>query len=450
MNFVSRGVRNAFRNIIRTFSIVLILGLSIGLALTMLIARQAVQSKIDSVKSSIGNTITISPAGARGFQGGGEPLTADQANQVRALPNIVSVTEVLQDRLESTNTNLVSSIEAGTLGRRFNGGTSANGNNPNRPAQNFTPPVSAIGTNTLEGPVLSGGGTISLSSGQLFDPKSDANTAVIGKDLATKNNLIVGSTFTAYSAPITVSGVFDSGNSFSNNVVVLPLATLQRLSNQPGTVSSIIVQVDSITSMTSATSAIQAKLGTVADVVSQQDTSEQALAPLESIKSITMISVIGSVVAGAVIIFLAMLMIVRERRREIGVLKAIGSNNRKIVAQFMVEAITLTMLAMLVGVAIGIVGSSPMTKVLVTSSTATNQTAAPSPGGPAPQGNQLGSRLRGAGQNVNQSINNIKVSVGWQILLYGFIAALLIAVIGSTIPAWLIAKVRPAEVMRSE
>ena len=77
MNPVSRGIRNAFRNSIRTFSIVIILGLSVGLALSMLVARQAVQEKINTVKTSIGNTVSIAPAGVQGFQGGGEPLTND-------------------------------------------------------------------------------------------------------------------------------------------------------------------------------------------------------------------------------------------------------------------------------------------------------------------------------------------------------------------------------------
>ena len=74
MNVISRGIRNAFRNIVRTFSIVIILGLSIGLSLTMLIAHQAVGDKIKSVESSVGNTVSISPAGVRGFQGGGNAL----------------------------------------------------------------------------------------------------------------------------------------------------------------------------------------------------------------------------------------------------------------------------------------------------------------------------------------------------------------------------------------
>jgi putative ABC transport system permease protein len=35
--------------------------------------------------------------------------------------------------------------------------------------------------------------------------------------------------------------------------------------------------------------------------------------------------------------------------------------------------------------------------------------------------------------------------VGW-----GLLVALLVAVLGSAVPAWLIARVRPAEVMRNE
>ena len=41
MNAVSRGVRNAFRNATRTTSIILILGLTIGLSFVMLIAHRA-------------------------------------------------------------------------------------------------------------------------------------------------------------------------------------------------------------------------------------------------------------------------------------------------------------------------------------------------------------------------------------------------------------------------
>jgi len=74
MSVTTRGVKNAFRNTIRSISITAILALTIALALVMLLSLKAVDARIDDVKSSVGNTLTVSPAGARGFQGGGEPL----------------------------------------------------------------------------------------------------------------------------------------------------------------------------------------------------------------------------------------------------------------------------------------------------------------------------------------------------------------------------------------
>ena len=143
MNLVSRGVRNAFRNGVRTFSITIILGLSIGLALTMLVANKAVQTKINSVKSSIGNIITVTPAGAQGFQGGGEPLTTTEVDKVKSTEHVLGVTATLQDRLDSTATNLVSAIEAGSLGRRHNSCAvnALNGGPPGWQSLNLTPPV---------------------------------------------------------------------------------------------------------------------------------------------------------------------------------------------------------------------------------------------------------------------------------------------------------------------
>ena len=70
--------------------------------------------------------------------------------------------------------------------------------------------------------------------------------ALVGKDLATKNNLSVGSTFTAYGQTITVKGIYDTGNTFTNAGVIMPLPALQTLSSQDGDVTSAIVTVDSV------------------------------------------------------------------------------------------------------------------------------------------------------------------------------------------------------------
>lgn len=458
MNVITRGIRNAFRNGIRTFSIIVILGISVGLALSMLVARQAVQSKIESVKSSIGNTITISPAGSRGFEGGGEPLTNDQLDEVSSLTHVSSVVRLLSDRLTTSNTNLESAVEAGSLGQRqaqnsgiemappSGAGQQADdsGSTSGTSEKSFTPPVTVTGTTDPTNSASFSGSTVSITSGQVFDSKSTSNVAVLGKGIAEKNNLSVGSTFTAYDQTITVVAIYDAGNSFSNNGVVMPIGTLQKLSDQSNSVTSATVVVDSIDNVDSVVTSIESALGDAADVVSQKDTATQAVEPLENIKNITLFSLLCAVVAGAIIILLTMIMIVRERRREIGVLKAIGASNLRVMVQFMSESVTLTMLGAVVGTIIGIAAANPLTQLLVTSSSSTSSSSGMSGAGGGP--GKMSASFASGGLNL-QGIN---ATIGWDILLYGLLAALFIAIVGSAAASWLIGKIRPAEVMRAE
>jgi len=443
MSAITRGVRNAFRNQIRTFSIVVILGLIIGLSLAMLVAHRAVGQKIDTIKGSVGNTVSISPAGVRGFEGGGNPLTDTQLAQVKKLPHVTSVEESLQDRLTSDNSNLQSAIDAGTLGRRFaqNSGVSFGGG-PGEAfvTRSFTPPIMVVGTTApTDLSADRGGGTFKLESGSVFNSNATGNIALIGSSLATKNNLKVGSTFTAYNTTITVTGIFGAGNTFANNQVIMPLTTIQTLSGQPGDITSAILNVDSVTNVNGVTSAASNDLGGAADVTNAAQTAQQTVAPLENIQKISLYSLIGAVIAGAVIILLTMVMIVRERRREIGVLKAIGASNAKVMLQ-------LTALGAVVGIGLGFLASTPITKMLVTNSVSSAQ----GPGGfGGPQ--VVGPALRrGFGGTFRTSLASVHTQLGWSIILYGLAAALIIAVVGSAMASFFIAKVRPAEVMRAE
>jgi putative ABC transport system permease protein len=445
MSVMTRGVRNAFRNNVRSASVILILAISIGLALVMLLSMKTVQDKITSVKGSIGNTITVSPAGARGFEGGGEPLTADNVKAIQAVGHVTKVTQVVNDRLETADTNLVSSIEAGSLGRRFRRFDSSSDSSSGT-TQTFTPPIQVTGTTDPTSTTVNQSSQMKVTSGATFDGTKDANVALVGAALATKNNLKVGSTFTLHGATVTVAGIYDAGNTFSNAGVIMPLSTIQRLSGQANQVSEAIVTVDSITNVKATTDALTSKLGSAADVVSSEDRSESALAPLENIKTISFYSLIGSLAAGSIIIFLTMLMIVRERRREIGVLKAIGSSNVGIMGQFIAESLTLTLLGAVAGTIVGVLLSNPILKMLATSSASSTTGSSGGMGGARVMFGGPGGGFGG----VRNAVSNLQATVGWDILLYGLLAAVVIAILGSAIPAWLIAKVRPAEVMRAE
>jgi putative ABC transport system permease protein len=451
MSTIVRGVRNSFRNTIRTGGVTVILALSVGLALVMLLSLKTVQARIAQVKASVGNTITISPAGARGFEGGGTPLTQANAQTVQAVPHVTAVKATLNDRLTpATDTSLASAIDPGTLGARFRnrgfGGGGDGGPVTARPGSGtgggtFQIPILVTGATELSDATVGGAAsTVKLTSGTAIDSTSTGNVADVGKGLATKNNLAVGSTFAAYNTTFKVVGVYDSGNTFGNAGMIIPLTTEQSLSDQAGQVSQITATVDDISNVPSAVTAIQNKLGSTADVVSQQDQANNAIQPLQNIKTVSLYSLIGALAAGSVIIFLTMLMIVRERRREIGVLKSIGASNAKITGQFVAEALTLTTAGAIVGVVGGMLLSNPILQLLVTSNLQSG-----GPGGPG--GGRGFARVLGFGGRNLQSLHSV---VGYDILLYGLAAALIIAVLGSAIPALAIAKVRPAEVMRGE
>jgi putative ABC transport system permease protein len=481
MNPFARGVRNAFRNATRTISIVIILGLSIGLSLTMLVANKAVSNKIESVKSSIGNTITISPAGFNPGSQTNNALTTAELDKLKSISHVASVTETLTDRQSttgsstpsfgrmgedsssSTTTSLTSPVTLS--GNRFMGG-GASDSSGTTTTTSFSLPVSFLGTTT---PTSLDGSTLTIKSGAAISASSDTNNALISQAMADKNNLKVGDTFTAYNATLTVAGIFttSSSNQGANNTVILSLTALQRLSGQ-SSVTSAVVTVDSLDNLTATTTAVKNSLGSNADVTSSEEEADNTVKPLNSVKTVSTFSLIGAVVAGAVIILLTMIMIVRERKREIGVVKAIGGSNLRIIGEFMVESLTLAVLGAIIGLIIGVIGGQPVTKALVsnsTSSTTTTSTTQMGPGGMgAPGGGSSSSSSEtrptggfggGFGNRVrsNQAVrglSNIKAQIGWSILIYGFGAAILIAIIGSGLAAGLIAKVRPSNVMRAD
>lgn len=453
MNVISRGVRNALRSPIRSGAIVLMLAISVGLVLAMLVARSSVNAKIDEVKASTATQITINPAGIQGGVGGGDDLTADQVKTISGTAHVTGVTSTLTDQLGSTDTNLTPSLTLGSFGmrqQRFEtgdgGSTPAGGTQLQRKAP--TPRTSVTGTSNPASIITSD----KLTSGAMIDGSSSDDIALVGTTLATKNNLSLGSTFTAYGATITVKGIFSSGNTFQDNGIIMPLATVQTLTQQPGAVSNVTATADSSENVAGVVSALKSSLGDKADITSQQEQAQNSLAPLENIASLALTGVIGAAIAGAIIILLSMIMIVRERRREIGVIKAIGGTNAKVIVQFMTEALTLTIIGGIIGLGIGVAASGPMTQSLVDSNTSTPTTgiARQASGGGTGSARGFTGGFRQVGSQLATNFKTINSTLTPQIFASSVGVILLIAIVGSAIPAWSIARVRPAEVLRTE
>ena len=446
MNVVTRGIRSPLRSPLRSGAIIAMLAISTGLILAMLVARSSINAKIDEVKASVATQVTINPAGVQGGMGGGDPLTADQVAKIKDTDHIKSVTSTLTDQLTGNdNTSLNPSLDPPKIHIMSPSGESTQKTDQKAPviATGTTAPSNTVPENKI-------------TSGATIDGASTERVALVGKKLAEKNNLSIGSTFTLYGETFTVKGIYSTDNRFQDSGLIVPLATLQDISDKAGEVSTITATIDSSDNVSSTVSSLKETLGDKADVTSEEEQAETTLAPLTSIAGLALGGVIAATIAGAAIVLLAMIMIVRERRREIGVIKAIGGTNRSIITQFVTEGLVLTIIGGIIGIGIGVAASGPLTQSLVsnqsTSSAQPNGSQGPmrSTGG-SPGGSMM--RIGGpsmATNSISANLNSVTSSITPQTFIMSIAMVILIAIIGSAIPAWAIARIRPAEVLRTE
>ena len=462
MSVAGRGIRNAFRNATRTVSIVLILGLAIGLAFVMLIAHRAVGEKAATALRSVGNTVTIGPPGYSAGGQLGKRLTRAEVAPIARLPGVTGIYESLDGSVTASNQpprsargpagmkvktlggptakkNASAALQQGTTNLKYPGTLAAATADLACEPKPCTPPISSFtigftGSTDPTVPANIGASALRIASGHAISGTSSADNAMISTEMARKNGLKVGSTFTAYGKTLTVAAIFQSNSQQGNNTVITSLPALQRLGHTDE-IATTTVTAASLGELSKVTSEIERVLGKRASVVSYVSDAEHAVSDLNGVKSIALASLVGAITAAVVILFLVMVMIVRERKREIGILKAIGSPNRRIMAQFTTEAVTFTLLGLVLGLVIGLIAASPVTSSLVSHSGVSGDTGARG--------------LFGAGSPALTRLTDINAYVGLSVILEGIGAALLVAVFASAASAWMISRVRPAEVLRS-
>jgi putative ABC transport system permease protein len=187
-----------------------------------------------------------------------------------------------------------------------------------------------------------------------------------------------GQTIRIKNVPFTVDGVLSAkGQSPTgqdqDDVILIPISTAKRQvvgasQANAGSIGAIMVQAVDAHSMDEAQSEIEAlvrqrhriqpgqdddfTVRNLSDVFSAQESSARVMSILlGAIASV-------SLVVGGIGIMNIMLVSVTERTREIGLRIAIGARTRDLLAQFLVEAVTLSILGGIAGILVGVTASA--------------------------------------------------------------------------------------------
>ena len=223
-----------------------------------------------------------------------------------------------------------------------------------------------------------------LADGEFFteaDVKTAAKVCILGKTVV--DNLFpetspIDQTIRIRNVPFKVLGVLTKKGQNAmgmdqDDVIIAPYTTvLKRLSHFPF-LRQILVSATSPNSMILAQSQISdllrirhKLLANEADdftIRSQTDIANMATATTQ-ILTILLASIASvSLIVGGIGIMNIMLVSVTERTREIGIRMSVGARGRDILTQFLIEALVLSILGGIVGIILGVSGSTVISKI---------------------------------------------------------------------------------------
>ncbi len=335
----------------RLRSILTMLGVIIGVAsvVALVSVGQGATSGITSRLEGLGtNLLTVNPGSStsgftRGAAGSATTLTLDDATAIGKLDGVAAVAP------ERSTQALV------VAGR-----------------QNTT--TSVVGTTADYAMVRA----YSVWQGSfLTTPAVDAGlrVAVLGATTADDLGLTadsVGTSISIAGLPFQVVGILQpkgsTGPFSQDDQILVPITTIEHHFLSGDAVRSIGVSVASADQVDLVTAEIDSTLrtrhGLSATATADFTIADQAQL-LETVGSVTglltiLLAGIASIslIVGGIGIMNIMLVSVRERTREIGIRKAVGARGRDILAQFLVEALTLSVLGGFIGIVAGVAVSA--------------------------------------------------------------------------------------------
>lgn len=247
----------------------------------------------------------------------------------------------------------------------------------------------------------------------------DQKEAIIGLTAAKQFDLKPGSSITVRGESLKVTGVLAETGGRDDAGIFLPMPLAQRLFKAPNQVSYVAVKVDNVAETEAFIEKIRetVSLGVVSD--KQMLKSVMGIVGTVNI-TLQMIAAV-SVLAAAFGIVNTMMAATYERKREIGILQALGATRRKIFTLFMMESGIYGVIGGITGVVTGLMAATAATPYIAQ--------------------NAFTTAVKGSG---NGTLLDIKV------VILSILFSTAVAIVAGIYPAWRAARLTPVEAISYE
>jgi lipoprotein-releasing system permease protein len=204
--------------------------------------------------------------------------------------------------------------------------------------------------------------------------KLTGDTVIIGSELMKNMGIARGDTIELVvphsvidlkSATFTVVGEFTSGRyDYDANIVVVDLATAQKLYKMGSRVSGIAVKVDDGYGVKKIKKRLQKRLGYSFIVKTWMDLDRNLISALALEKKMMFIILGVIIIVACFNICSSLIMMVMEKTRDIGVLKALGANSFGVSLIFLVEGFIVGALGVVLGTGAGIFIANRLNEII--------------------------------------------------------------------------------------
>ena len=203
---------------------------------------------------------------------------------------------------------------------------------------------------------------ISMKEGRIF--KDGEAEAILGEIYADDNNYTVGDNITINGEEFEIVGIYETGDQSMAGAVFTSITKVGELMDDENSISNIYVKVDKGANAEEVADRIDEKYGDDIATITSVMEMEQMADMLNILKASSWAISLLAIIVGGLGIINTMLMSVFERTREIGVLKAVGWSDKRILLMIIGESLVITIVSAIIGSLIGYLACTLLAPVM--------------------------------------------------------------------------------------